>query len=80
MLLYFTRLKKGTTLYLSSDGFADQNNVLRKKYGTDNLINILYTNHQLSLPEQQRVLESSLDRFMTNTEQRDDILLIGIKI
>lgn len=73
-------LPKGTTLYLSSDGFADQNNVKRKKFGNTRIQNILIENSHLPLLEQQQLLETALDQFMEGTEQRDDILLMGVRI
>ncbi|WP_299464675.1 SpoIIE family protein phosphatase [uncultured Microscilla sp.] len=73
-------LEKGSVLYLSSDGFADQNNQNRKKFGTRSLKTLLAQNKSLALPQQQSLLEQALDEFMQGTEQRDDILLIGIKL
>ncbi|WP_157558662.1 SpoIIE family protein phosphatase [Microscilla marina] len=73
-------LEKGSILYLSSDGFADQNNQDRKKFGTRSLKTLLAQNKSLALPQQQSLLEQALDEFMQGTEQRDDILLIGIKL
>ena len=71
---------KGTVLYLSSDGFADQNNVGRKKFGTKQLTNLLFQNCNLPLVTQKQLLENELDKHMTGTEQRDDILLLGIEV
>ncbi len=71
---------KGTKLYLSSDGFGDQNNVARRKFGTKRLLELLYMVNKQPLYKQQQVLDSDLDEFMRGTEQRDDILLMGVKL
>ncbi|EAY27802.1 two-component regulator propeller domain-containing protein [Microscilla marina] len=71
--------KKGSLLYLCSDGFADQNNQERKKIGNQQLTKMLYQNHSLPLNTQKQILEETLDQHMVGTEQRDDILLIGLK-
>jgi serine phosphatase RsbU (regulator of sigma subunit) len=73
-------LPKGSLLYLRSDGFTDQNNVKRRKFGTRRLKQTLEKVHQLSLIEQKVFLNTLLERYMRDTEQRDDILLIGVKL
>lgn len=70
----------GTILYLGSDGFADQNDVQRKKFGTHKLRQILYENREKRLNEQKQILQQVLDAYMQQTEQRDDILLWGVKL
>ncbi|WP_045113910.1 tetratricopeptide repeat protein [Microscilla marina] len=71
---------KGTQLYLSSDGFADQNNVARRKFGTKRLLELIYMIGKYPLYKQKKVLDNDLDEFMRDTEQRDDILLMGVKL
>lgn len=73
-------LPQGTILYLGSDGFADQNNEERKKFGTYSLQELLTQHKHLSLAEQHALLVKTLDDFMLGTEQRDDILLMGVKL
>lgn len=72
--------EKGTLLYLGTDGFADQNNIERTKFGTKPLTKLIYELHSKSLIEQKQVLEDTLDEFMVGTEQRDDILLLGVML
>ncbi|OJJ14735.1 hypothetical protein BKI52_41610 [marine bacterium AO1-C] len=72
--------KPGTILYLGSDGFTDQNDVHRKKFGTNRLKRTLYKNREKSLNEQKQLLQLALEEHMRYTEQRDDILLWGIKL
>ena len=71
---------RGTLLYLSTDGFPDQNNVQRKRLGSRTLMNLLFQNCLSSLDRQKKALEDSLELYMRDTDQRDDILLIGILV
>ncbi|WP_045113908.1 tetratricopeptide repeat protein [Microscilla marina] len=73
-------LDKGTLLYLSSDGFVDQNKVTRDKFGVKRLTELIYTLSNQDLSEQKQALDEALDEFMAGTEQRDDILLMGVKL
>jgi ligand-binding sensor domain-containing protein len=70
--------ESGTLLYLSTDGFPDQNDAQRKRFGSQALMNLLYQHHHLPLVAQQQALEEKLDLYMKGTNQRDDILLMGI--
>lgn len=82
--VYFTNhklyLPKGSLLYLSTDGIADQNNSVRRSFTSTQLKNILLQNHSLPLPRQKNKLEEILQMYMADTEQRDDMLLLGIKL
>ena len=73
-------LNKGDLLYLGSDGLEDQNNQKRKRFGRKRLKELLIQLHQLPLAQQKQQIETALATHMQGTEQRDDILLIGVKI
>lgn len=73
-------LEKGTSVYLTTDGFADQSNSKGEKFGTHNLIQLLEKNLSLSMKEQHYKIEEALDTHQENVEQRDDITVIGFKI
>jgi serine phosphatase RsbU (regulator of sigma subunit) len=73
-------LKKGSLIYLGSDGFTDQNNAERVKLGESKFKYLISQNYQVSMQEQKTVLEGFLDSYQRGTVQRDDILLIGIKV
>lgn len=73
-------LVKGTLLYLSSDGYYDQNNYHRNSFGKRNLKELLEKVHKHSLTEQKNILEAELDSFSKNTFQRDDILVMGFRV
>lgn len=71
---------KNTILYLGTDGFADQNNIDRRRIGTQGFMNLLFQYHTLPLSEQKQALNKALNEHMEGTEQRDDILLMGIQL
>ena len=73
-------LPKGSLIYLTSDGYVDQNNPDRKKLGEKRLLELLQEHSGLSLPEQKSILENTLDDFQQGVDQRDDILVMGVKI
>ena len=70
----------GTLLYLTTDGFIDQNNIQRKRFGSASLKKILQEISSLSLKNQKKQLENALDTHQQKEEQRDDITLIGIRV
>jgi serine phosphatase RsbU (regulator of sigma subunit) len=73
-------LEKGTVIYLSTDGFADQCDVNRRNLGGSNFRKML--NEYLSLPlnQQKIAFEQTFANYMQGADQRDDVTLIGIKI
>ncbi len=74
-------LEKGSYLYLSTDGFLDQNNEQRKKVGMKKFVSLL--EHIANLPkieEQKEYLLDYLQNHTKNTTQRDDICVIGVKL
>ena len=73
-------LEKGGLVYAGSDGLADQNNVKRKKFGKKRLRKLIEKNSGICLSKQFEAIEQALDEHQVNTDQRDDILLIGFKV
>ena len=73
-------LKKDSILYLSSDGLSDQNNLERKRFGSNRLIKIISENFEKPLTEQKYIIEKEIDTWQTGVEQRDDITFMAIKI
>jgi PAS domain S-box-containing protein len=74
------RLNKQSIFYAYSDGLVDQNNDLRKRFGSKRLIDILIQNKTKSLNDQKLILESSFERFKRDEEQRDDISFLFLKV
>ncbi len=66
--------------YLTTDGFIDQNNEERKRYGTSKLLENLNEIKKDDLQKQKEFLEKELDKWQTNTEQRDDITILALKL
>ena len=73
-------LEKGDIIYLSSDGFTDQNNTERRRFGTTKLVSTLEEITTENLETQHKILSKRLDDWMVGTNQRDDITLLGIKM
>lgn len=73
-------LNKGDMLYFTTDGFADQNDQERQRFTTAKLTDLIENSASMPTGEQKRIIEQALDSYMDNTEQRDDITIIGIKI
>lgn len=73
-------LKKGDLMYFSTDGYTDASDKQRKKIGYKRFQEILATNTHLSLKEQGAALLEVLYTHQGQTEQRDDVTLVGIKL
>ena len=82
---YFTNQVIPTTsesqVFLATDGYQDQNDVKRRSFSKKRLKALLQEISLLtSIEQKQEVLANTLDTYMEDTEQRDDILVMGIKI
>jgi serine phosphatase RsbU (regulator of sigma subunit) len=75
-----TVLKKGDILYFASDGFADQNNQERIRFGTRRFKETLQEIYSLDLHEQKSILLNQLAQHQAQEIQRDDICVIGLKL
>jgi serine phosphatase RsbU (regulator of sigma subunit) len=74
-------LHKGDFIYLFSDGYADQFGGERgKKFKAKAFKKILLENCNKPLEEQKKLLKSQIISWMGDTEQLDDICIIGIQI
>jgi len=73
-------LSKGDMLYFTTDGFADQNDEERHRFTSAKLTELIEENAKLPTKDQQKNIETILDTYMKNAEQRDDITIIGIRI
>ncbi len=73
-------LDKNDILYLTSDGFIDQNNPKGRKYGSTKLYKFLQTIGKESIEKQKTLLENELDKHQQTVNQRDDIAFMGIKL
>ncbi|WP_375562201.1 two-component regulator propeller domain-containing protein [Bernardetia sp. OM2101] len=73
-------LGKGSLIYLTTDGFADQPNPERKKIGSLDLRNFIEKNAPKIMSKQRTELLNLLKEHQQESAQVDDISLIGIKI
>ncbi len=73
-------LREGEKFYLSTDGFVDQNNSERKRFGTSKLIQLLDANKSKTMASQRDELLKKLHEWQKNEPQRDDITIIGVEI
>jgi len=75
------QIATGDSIYLFSDGYADQfGGPKGKKFTYKRLREILEKNTALPMNEQKEKLNKALMDWMEKEDQVDDILLIGIKI
>jgi len=75
------QLQKGDTIYIFTDGYADQfGGEKGKKFKYKQLQDLLLKNCNKSMEEQKQLLSATIENWMGNLEQVDDILVIGIKI
>ncbi|HEX8517035.1 MAG TPA: tetratricopeptide repeat protein [Bacteroidia bacterium] len=74
-------LENKDCLYIFSDGIVDQfGGEHGKKFMTKNL-KVLFSNiHDEPMAIQESIIEKTIDKWKSNREQVDDILVIGIKI
>lgn len=77
---HLLELPANTMLYLCSDGYADQNNAQRESFGLGNFEQLLAEIASQSCENQLDTLSKKLNTFMDNTEQRDDILVWGVRL
>jgi len=73
-------LPKGTRLYLTTDGFSDQNNKKRDRFTNARMVEMFAQTATKSLEVQQIMLEDELDKHQGDARQRDDITLIGVEL
>ncbi|MFP4528050.1 MAG: tetratricopeptide repeat protein [Candidatus Kapaibacterium sp.] len=70
----------GSIIYLSTDGYPDQANSERKKFGSRRLKELLSAISAEDMPAQKETLERELESHQGDEPQRDDITLVGIKL
>ncbi|TAD96722.1 MAG: hypothetical protein EAZ97_13585 [Bacteroidetes bacterium] len=69
-----------TYCYIFSDGYQDQfGGKENKKYMIRNLKDLLLKVHLLPMPEQEQILSNTMNSWMSNCKQIDDMLVIGFR-
>ncbi|QTD50637.1 two-component regulator propeller domain-containing protein [Sulfidibacter corallicola] len=72
-------LRQGDLLVLASDGFADQCDAAGKKFGSRRLKQLLEEVACLSTEEIEERIGAALEQHMGDSEQRDDITMVGLR-
>jgi serine phosphatase RsbU (regulator of sigma subunit) len=73
--------EKGSSLYIFSDGYADQfGGAKGKKFREKQLKELLLSIQMKSMQEQEEVLLSTFQNWKGELEQIDDVLVIGVRI
>lgn len=74
-------IKKGDSMYLFTDGFADQfGGPKGKKFKYKQLEDLLISSNDLNISEQHLTLRNTLNSWKGKLEQVDDICIIGIRV
>ncbi len=77
---HFLDIEEDDRMYLFTDGYADQfGGPKGKKFMYRRFRHLLLTVHKVAMAEQKRFLEETLDVWMGDLEQVDDIQVIGIQ-
>ena len=72
------KVREGDTIYMFSDGFADQfGGESGKKFKTAPMKELLLNIQEKSMEEQRAILDNTIEAWRGNIEQIDDILIIG---
>jgi serine phosphatase RsbU (regulator of sigma subunit) len=73
-------LQKGDSVYIFSDGYADQFSPQDKKLMTRKFKEILLSIQDKTMEEQKQFLGSFIEDWRGDMEQTDDILVIGVRV
>jgi len=74
-------LQKGDTIYIFTDGYADQfGGPKGKKFKYSQFKQLLLSFQNKSMDEQHAILDKTMHDWKGNLEQIDDILVIGVRI
>ncbi|HTA82093.1 MAG TPA: tetratricopeptide repeat protein [Bacteroidia bacterium] len=74
-------LKKGDTIYISSDGYQDQfGGEKNKKFTSRAFRDMLVAISNTTCAEQKQTLDSTIEKWKNSYAQTDDICVMGVKI
>jgi len=78
--LHTIDIEQPTAIYIYTDGFPDQfGGADGKKFSTQRLKNLLLEIHEKPMNEQKAILNRTMDEWMGNRRQIDDMLIIGFR-
>lgn len=74
------QVEKGDTIYIFSDGYADQFGGTRnRKFTSKKLQEKLISIQHENMPNQQMHLDNTIEEWMADFEQIDDMILVGVR-
>jgi len=73
-------LEKEDMLFLTTDGYIDQNDNKQKRFGSNRFKDLILKISPQPTEVQKSILETELNSFQGFQEQRDDITVLGIKL
>lgn len=73
-------LMQGDRLFLSSDGFIDQNNIERKCFGSQRFTDVIENSSDMLINSQKKYIEEALQQWQQDQPQRDDICVVALQI
>jgi serine phosphatase RsbU (regulator of sigma subunit) len=74
-------LQKGDSIYIFTDGFADQfGGEAGKKFKSANFKKLLLSIQDKSMEEQQQIITETFNTWKGETEQVDDVCVIGVRV
>jgi phosphoserine phosphatase RsbU/P len=76
----FVDIQRGTTIYLFSDGYPDQFNDESKRITNKGFINLIQEAHLKPIYEQYEHFKCNFENWKANTEQTDDVLVLGVVV
>lgn len=75
------KLKKGDTIYIFSDGYADQfGGEKGKKLKTSNFKELLLSVHQEDMVKQRKLIDEAFEKWKGDLEQLDDVCVVGVRV
>lgn len=75
------QIMKGDSIYIFSDGYADQfGGPDGKKFKINQFKNMLLTLNSVSMEHQKEMIEKSIEEWRGVLQQVDDILVIGVRV
>lgn len=81
---YFTnqeiQLDSDSRIYLTTDGYVDQMNSEKRKFGPNQFLKLIEENSDKPMAAQKNILLNMFDIYKQGEEQIDDICILGINI
>ncbi|MBR0118581.1 MAG: serine/threonine-protein phosphatase, partial [Eubacterium sp.] len=76
---YEIQLSKNDKIFVYTDGVPEATDANKELYGTDRMIDALNTNPEADTKEILRMVRASVDEFVGNAEQFDDLTMVCVE-